>query len=79
MGGGGGARQGMLSKSKWTIMWHFIRVFTVCKSTRLGVSSLQRVQVTCQEKLSILVHALHEEIISSNVHPLLDIYKVRHS
>ena len=38
------------------------------KSTRLGVSSLQRVQVTCQEKLSVLVQALHEqEIINSNV------------
>ena len=25
------------------MMWHFIRVFTVCKSTRLGVSHIQRV------------------------------------
>ena len=26
------------------IMWHFIWVFTVCHSTRLGVSGSQRVQ-----------------------------------
>ena len=29
---------------KCHIMWHFIKVFTVCQSTCLGVSSLQRVK-----------------------------------
>ena len=27
-------------------MWHFIWVFTVCKSTHLGVSNIQRVKLT---------------------------------
>ena len=41
---------------KCSIMLHFIWVFTVCKSTRLEVSQIQRVNLAVK---------LHESIVSS--------------
>ena len=41
---------------KFRFMRHFIWVFTVCKSTRLGVSRIQRVKAMA--KTSICIHAV---------------------
>ena len=42
---------------KCHILWHFIWVFTVCESTFLEVSSIQRVnKVKCEDVYKYMVH-----------------------
>ena len=40
---------------KCSIMLHFIWVFTVCKSTHLGVSQIQRVKEASNEKFDVVL------------------------
>ena len=59
--------QTMHTLLKCSVLWHFVRAFTVCKSTLLGVFSLQRVDITFLSVTTRQTTILPYKCISANM------------